>query len=253
MRLKDRVAVITGGGSGIGAATASLFGRHGASVAVLDVNRKAASGVAAQLRRSSAQAIALWCDVSREDSVAKAMWRVAAEFGSIDVLVNNAGVAVRHSLSDLASPDWEWVIKVNLQGAFLCSKHALQYFPGTGGSIVHMSSVTGITGVRNRAAYSASKGGIVALTRSMAMDYAARQIRVNCVCPGFVRTPMTAPLLSDPQHASRLEALHPMGRLGEPDDIANAILFLASDESAWMTGQTLVVDGGFSAGRADDI
>jgi NAD(P)-dependent dehydrogenase (short-subunit alcohol dehydrogenase family) len=122
-----------------------------------------------------------------------------------------------------------------------------------GGSIVHVSSVTGITGVRNRAAYSATKGAIVALTRNMAMDLAARRIRVNCICPGFIKTPLLAALLEDPDRTARITAMHPLGRLGTTEDVARAVLFIASDHAAWITGTTLVVDGGLTAGQRDDI
>jgi len=148
---------------------------------------------------------------------------------------------------------WDRVVETNLKGAYLCSKYALPHFPDCGGSIIHTASVTGITGVRSRAAYSAAKGAIVALTRNMALDYAPRHIRVNCVCPGFVKTPFIAGLLDDPQRSQRLIGMHPLGRLGEPEDIAYAVLFLASEESSWMTGQSLIVDGGFSAGHAEEI
>jgi dihydroanticapsin dehydrogenase len=122
-----------------------------------------------------------------------------------------------------------------------------------GGSIIHLSSAVGIVGVRDRAAYSASKGAIISLTRNMALDYAARGIRVNCICPGFVRTPLIDRLLQDPERTERLARMHPLGRLGEPEDVANAIVFLASPESSWITGHALVVDGGFSAGHASPI
>jgi NAD(P)-dependent dehydrogenase (short-subunit alcohol dehydrogenase family) len=148
---------------------------------------------------------------------------------------------------------WDRVHRVNVRGAFLCSKHAVPYMFDAGGAIVHMASVVGVTGVRNRAAYSASKGAIVALTRNMAMDYAARRIRVNCVCPGFTRTPMTAGLFADPERLAALTALHPLGRLGEPEDVAAAVVFLASDEASWITGVALAVDGGFTAGHGAGV
>ena len=143
-------------------------------------------------------------------------------------------------------------MEVNVRGAFLCSKFCLPHL-GAGASIIHSASVTGITGVRGRAAYSAAKGALTALTRNMAVDYASRGIRVNCVCPGFVRTPLIRALLEDQKRTERLIGMHPLGRLGEPEDVANAVLFLASSDSAWITGISLVVDGGFSAGRTDEI
>jgi NAD(P)-dependent dehydrogenase (short-subunit alcohol dehydrogenase family) len=212
--------------------------REGATVAILDRDAAAPETIAA--------------DVSSEESVRAGFARIAAKFGRVDILVNNAGIAVRQPVHESADADWIRVMDVSVRGAFLCSRAVLPLM-GPGGSIVNMSSVTGITGVRNRAAYSAAKGALVALTRNMAMDYAHREIRVNCVCPGFVRTPLTAALTADRERCERLTSLHPLGRLGEPDDIAAAIVFLASDEASWITGHALVVDGGFSAGHSTDI
>lgn len=237
MRVQGKVAVVTGGASGIGAATARLLAEEGAKVVILD--RTSGGGVVS-------------CDVSVEEQVRAAMERVAAEHGRIDILFNNAGVAVRKPVVEQDEEGWERCFEVNVKGLYLCSKHAIPRMP-PGSSIIHSSSVTGITGVRNRAAYSATKGAVVALTRNMALDYAERGIRVNCVCPGFVRTPLLDPLLRDPERTRKLESLHPLGRLGEPEDVAWAVLYLASDESRWVTGQALVVDGGFAAGHAVDV
>lgn len=241
MRLANKVAVITGGASGIGEACWRTFDREGARVAILD--RKS---------HQAPDALMLSADVTSETEVEAAMIECASRFGRIDVLVNCAGIAVRERVGELEDKDWQRVIDVNLRGVFLCSKYALPHM-GRGGSIIHMSSVVGITGVRNRAVYAASKGGLVALMRNMAMDYAAQGIRVNCICPGFVRTPFTAGLFADEERKAKLTSLHAMGRLGEPEDIANAALFLASDEASWITGVALAVDGGFSAGFALDI
>jgi NAD(P)-dependent dehydrogenase (short-subunit alcohol dehydrogenase family) len=220
---------------------------EGASVAVLDLNGDGALAVAAGIGGA-----AFTVDVRDERSVASAFEQIAAKFGRVDVLVNDAGVAVRHPVHEATEADWTRVMDVSVKGAFLCSKHALPHM-GPGSAIIHLSSVTGITGVRSRAAYSAAKGALVALTRNMALDYAARRIRVNCVCPGFVRTPFTAALTSDAERCERLTVLHPLGRLGEADDVASSIVFLASDEASWITGHALVVDGGFSAGHATGI
>ncbi len=253
MRTRDKVAVITGGASGIGAASARLLGREGARVAILDINGEGAATVAGSIREGGGQALEIRCDVSQDGEVADAMRRVVEAYGRLDVLVNNAGVAIRRPAGELAVEEWDRVIDVNLTGVFLCSRHALPHFPPGGGSIIHMASVAGITGIRNRAVYCAAKGALVALGRNMALDYASRGIRVNCICPGFVKTPLIAPLMKDPERLARITAMHPLGRLGEPEDIANAVLFLASDESAWMTAQTLIVDGGFAAGHAEDV
>ena len=228
MRFQDKVVVITGGESGIGLAAAERFREEGAQVHVLD--------------------IATGCDVSDTAQVSEAL----GGLGRIDILVNGAGIAVRNPVVDEDEEDWDRTLQVNVKGIYLCSKHALPLM-GAGASIINISSVAGITGVRNRAAYSASKGAVVSLTRNMALDYAALGIRVNCVCPGFVKTPLIATLGKDPVRLGRITALHPLGRLGEPEDIASMILFLASDEASWITGQAIAVDGGFSAGHAANI
>ena len=229
MRLSDRTIVVTGGASGIGAATADKCRLEGARVIVLDRDE---------------------ADVSDEAQVAAFFGRIA---GPIHGLVNSAGIAVRKTVLEQDVEAWDRVMAVNVKGSFLCSKHALPKMLEGGGSIVHLSSVVGVTGVRNRSAYSTSKGAIMALTRNMALDFAARGVRVNCVCPGFTRTPLTAGLLADPEKEAALLALHPLGRLGEASDIANAIAFLLSDEAAWITGQAIAVDGGFTAGHAVDV
>jgi NAD(P)-dependent dehydrogenase (short-subunit alcohol dehydrogenase family) len=240
MRLREKVAVITGGSSGIGLATARLFQSEGAKVTVLDI------------QPAPDDVPRLACDVAKEDEVERAFDTIVDQCGAPGVLVNCAGIAMRQTVDEQHQQGWDDCLAVNLRGVYLCSKHAIRRMPAKG-SIIHVSSVTGIVGVRNRSAYSASKGAIVALTRTMALDFAERGIRVNCVCPGFVKTPLIGALLRDPDRTAKLTALHPLGRLGEPEDIAQAMLFLASDESSWITGEALVVDGGFSAGHAANI
>jgi len=253
MLIKGKVAIVTGGGSGIGLASARALGREGASVAIFDRDAESAKQTADELMVQGWEAIALEVDVSSEEDVRVGIARTSAKFGHIDILQNNAGIAVRHPITEQDEPGWDKCLAVNLKGVFLCSKHVIPHMLNGGGSIINMSSVTGIVGVRNRSAYSASKGAIVALTRNMALDYARFQIRVNCVCPGFTRTPLIKGLLVDPERERRLVATHPLGRLGTPEDIANAIVFLASDLSSWITGQALVVDGGFGVGAYEDI
>jgi meso-butanediol dehydrogenase / (S,S)-butanediol dehydrogenase / diacetyl reductase len=253
MRLAGKFAIVTGGGSGIGAATARLFAAEGAAVAIFDRDLAQAEGQVNCMRQSGATAFAWECDVSETDQVRRAVDEAVGKFGSPHVLFNNAGIAIRRAVADAETQDWDRVMETNVRGAFLCSKFCVPRFAPEGGSIIHAASVTGITGVRSRAAYSAAKGALVALTRNMALDYAHRNIRVNCVCPGFVRTPMIQPLLDDPERGARLIQMHPLGRLGEPEDVAKAVLFLACGDSAWITGISLIVDGGFSAGKTDEI
>lgn len=253
MRLNGKCAVITGGGSGIGAATAILFAREGARVAILDSDLLRAERIVNQIRESGGDAVTWACDVTNESQLRDRVDRAAQQLGAIDILFNSAGIAIRRTVSDTEVDDWDQVMDTNLRGSFLSSKFCLQYFRQEGGSIIHVSSVTGVMGVRSRAAYSASKGGLIALTRNMAIDLAGRNIRVNCVCPGFVRTPLAHALLEDAVRRDRLIGMHPLGRLGEPEDVSTAVLFLASNESRWITGISLVVDGGFSAGKSEDV
>ena len=227
MRFSQKTAIVTGGASGIGAATAELLRAEGARVIVLD--------------RAN-------CDVTDEAAVIRAL----SVLPTIDVLVTCAGIAVRNPVDLQDAADWDRVFQVNVKGAFLVAKHALPKM-AAGSAIVHVASVVGITGFRHRAAYSASKGAIVALTRNMALDYAPRRIRVNCVCTGFVKTPFIQPILDDATRLAKLEALHPLGRLGTAEEVAKSILFLASDDAAWITGHALSVDGGLSAGHSQEI
>jgi NAD(P)-dependent dehydrogenase (short-subunit alcohol dehydrogenase family) len=192
-------------------------------------------------------------DLVREEDIRAGVAEIFSKVGNIDILRNNAGVAVRHPVAEQDEGGWDRCMAVNLKGTFLCSKHVIPHMLNRGGSIINISSVTRIVGVRNRSAYSASKGAIVALTRNMALDYARFQIRVNCVCPGFTATPLISGLLRDPEKRSRLIGMHPLGRLGTVEDIANAVVFLASDLSSWITGQAFAVDGGFGVGAYEDI
>jgi NAD(P)-dependent dehydrogenase (short-subunit alcohol dehydrogenase family) len=234
MRFSGKVAVITGAASGIGLATMDRFLDEGARVVNLDLHGNPP------------------CDISSETSVAEAFARIAATHGRIDVLCNNAGIAIRKTIEDYSVEEWDRLFAVNVRGLFLSSRHALPLMP-RGSAIIHSSSVVALTGVRNRAAYSATKGAIVSLTRNMALDYAPRGIRVNAVAPGFIDTPLLAPLHKDPARLAAITALHPLGRLGQPEDVAHAIAFLASPEASFITGVTLAVDGGFTAGHQHDI
>jgi meso-butanediol dehydrogenase/(S,S)-butanediol dehydrogenase/diacetyl reductase len=232
MDLAGKVIVITGAASGIGAACAERCRRAGATVESMDV----ASGV----------------DVTDSNAVEAAMNRAALSHRRIDGLVNCAGIAYRSPLDQHDEERWDALMRVNVGGVFLASKYAIPLM-GRGASIVHMSSAVALMGVRNRAGYSATKGALVALTRNMALDLAPRGIRVNCICPGFTRTPLIGRLLEQAEGEAKLAALHPLGRIGEPEDIANAVAFLLSDEAGWITGVALAVDGGFSAGLNVDI
>ncbi len=227
LRLEGLRAVVTGGASGIGLAIAQRFEAEGASVIVLDKTSESNP-----------------CDITDPAAVEAAL----RPLDRIDVLVNSAGIAVRRTVAEEDADTWDRIQAVNVRGAFLASKHAIPRMPA-GAAILHIASVVGITGFRERAAYTASKGAIVSLTRNMALDLAAQGIRVNCICPGFVATPLIAPILADPVRAAALARLHPLGRIGKPEDIANMAVFLASSEASWVTGQAFAVDGGLSAGH----
>ena len=253
MRVNGKVAVVTGAGSGIGRASACALSREGARVVVVDLHGDAARKTCELIRTSGGAAVPCQADVSTVEGAEAMISRAMLEFGSIDVLHNNAGIAVRGTITEQDEEGWDRCVRVNLKTVYFGSKSAIPRLLERGGSIINTSSVTGLIGFRNRSVYAMTKAGIVSLTRSMALDYASSGIRVNCICPGFVQTPLIAQLLKNPEKAKRLTAIHPLGRLGTPEDIAHAVVFLASDESAWMTGQALVVDGGLSAGCSEDI
>jgi len=234
MRFTGQTIVITGAASGLGLALGQAAEAEGARVIALDRN----PSPFAQARR---------CDVASEAEIADAL----AGLPRIDGLVNAAGVPLRLSVTDTDMADYDRLMAVNLRGAFLVSKLALPRMKAHGGAVLHFSSCVGVTGARNRAAYSASKGALIALTRSMALDYAADAIRVNCLCPGFVDTPLLAKMPAE--RRARLAAAHPLGRIGTVADVTPMALFLLSEQAAWITGQAIGVDGGFSAGHLEDI
>lgn len=250
-RLDDRIAVITGAASGIAFACAERFAREGATVAGIDVAAQPDnwSAVVAAAPRST---FAAGVDVRDEAAVQAAVAAIRAQHGRIAVLVNGAGVIGIGQAHELAVADWDHTIDVNLKGSFLVAKHVLPAMIEQGaGSIVNIASVEGIEGMSGALSYTVSKGGVVQLTRTMALDYAPHGIRVNCVCPGLIDTPLTQ-MLHDPALKSVREQMigwHAMGRAGRPEEVAAAILFLASDDASFVTGHPLVVDGGWCAGR----
>ncbi len=249
MRLEGRVAIVTGAGSGIGEATALTFAKEGARVAVADVVDRAGNDTVEQIRATGGNAIFVHTDVTSASDVQGMVRATTDNFGRLDVLFNNAGIAMRFAVADLPEDDWDRCIDINLKGVYLGSKYAIPaMIANGGGSIINTASIYGIVGGLNRAAYVASKGGIVNLTRGMALDYANRNIRVNCICPGFTDTPIIKSIVEDPTKYIALVDQHPMGRLATPLDIAYGALYLASDESAFVTGIALPIDGGYTAG-----
>jgi 3-oxoacyl-[acyl-carrier protein] reductase len=240
--LTGRVAFVTGSTRGIGRAVAETLHAAGASVAIVGRSRETAEAVAAAI---GARARGFNCDVAAPETIRAALTEAEAEFGAIDILVNNAGITRDNLLLRLSQDDWDAVLAANLTGAFVATQAVLKgMMKRRSGRIINLTSVVGLTGNKGQANYAASKAGLIGFTKSVAKEYAGRGILANCVAPGFIDTDMTA-ALPEAARAALLESI-PLGRLGAPADIAGAVLFLASDLGAYITGQVLVVDGGMT-------
>lgn len=252
MRLKDRVAFISATASGIGQAIAELFAAEGASIIGVDVDEAGGAAANQRIRSRGGRSLFLRADVGSEADVQTAVEAGLREFGRIDVLANVVGIASEAPCHKMELSDWEKIIRVNLTSMFLTSRQVL---PGMMerkyGSIVNMGSVQGLLGLAGYPHYAASKGGVMSLSRQMAREYAAYGIRVNCIAPGTIETPLNRQVLERAENPQALRAawvkMHPMGRLGTPLDVAYSALYLASDESSWVTGHCLVIDGGLTA------
>ena len=249
-RLKGAIALVTGAGSGIGKETALRFASEGALVAAADVRSETARATADEVGTG---ALALVMDVTRAESIGEAMKSVLEHFGGIDVVVNNAGVTIVGAAHDLAEDDWDRELAANLKSIYLVSREAWPHLVARGGgAILNTASIAGMWAIPADAAYCASKAGAIMLTKCMALDGAKAGIRVNCVCPGFTENPMIEGYFADQPDPEAARAfatgLHPLGRLGKPRDIADAFVYLASAEAAWVTGASLVVDGGLTSG-----
>ncbi len=249
MRLQGKVALITGAGAGIGRATALAFAREGAKVALMGRKRGPLEDVAREIGEA---ALVVPGDVGDREQIIPAVDETVRHFGALNVLVNNAGVLIAGTAESHTEEEWEVTFAVNVKGVWLMSRAALPHMrKAGGGSIINISSVLGLVGIRNRVAYSASKGAVTLMTKAMALDHARENIRVNCICPGIVETELVADFIRkapDPEAAKAARmALHPLGRFGQPEDVANCAVFLASDESTWMTGAAVPVDGGYTS------
>jgi NAD(P)-dependent dehydrogenase (short-subunit alcohol dehydrogenase family) len=257
-KLDGRVAVITGAGSGQGAAAARLFTSEGAAVVVADVNSETGQQVTAELTEAGAQAVFALCDVSEAAQVQATISLAASQFGRLDVLYNNAGLwfsaqgNYRPGVTDAPSPlleenIWDRTLNVNLKGTYLGCKYAIPQMQKVGGgSIINVSSIAALrVGSGASDAYTAAKGGVVTMTRTLAVEHAKYQIRCNCIFPGAIKTPLAGPFT--PEYEKAVESHVPLGRWGQPEDVAKMALFLACEDSSWITGQMFVVDGGYTA------
>ena len=245
-RLKDRVALVTGGASGIGRAAVVRFAQEGAKVMIADRNPVAAQETLAEVRRITPDAEYVGVDVSKWDQVRGMVDETVSRFGRLDVLVNAAGVLVlAPPLADIDERDWDLMMNTNLRGLFLCCKAAIpSMIEGGGGSIVNISSMAGISAYARSLPYAVSKAGVIHLTLGAASQYTSKGIRINGIAPGTVDTPQARGSSQSAQALEQIAASHPMGRIGRPEDIADTILYLASDEASYISGTTIIVDGG---------
>ena len=245
MQLESKVALITGGGSGIGAASVRRFAAEGARVAIIDINEEGARSVASDVSESGGEAMVAVVDVRDADAVESTVTAVVDRFGRLDIAMNNAIQMAPGLLTDISLEAWTKLLRVGLDGTFLVSTAAARAMQtlGNGGSIINLSSTAGLAPYTGAGAYSTCKAGIIMFSKQAALEWAPDKIRVNAICPGHVETPLTA-YLQDPEIRAGREAATPLRRVGQPEDIAAAALYLASDEADWVTASTLVVDGG---------
>ena len=252
-RMEAKAAIVTGGALGIGRATCELLAREGARVAIVDLLDAEGRELADRIGRAGGAATYWRADVARESDIERVFREIGEAFGRIDVLVNNAGISgANKPTHELTEEEWDRVQAVNVKGAFFCTKHAIPWMlQAGGGSIINLSSIYGLVGAPDSPPYHASKGAVRLMSKTDAMLYAKQGIRVNSVHPGFIWTPMVEKFLRNQGDVAKLrralDALHPLGRVGEPEEVASGILYLASDESRFVTGSELVIDGGYTA------
>lgn len=246
MRLKNKIAIVTGGSSGIGRASSMLFAKEGAKVVVADINDKTGEDVVKTINMNSGEATYVHCDVTKEDQAKNLITKTVEKYGRLDVLYNNAGIGMVKLLPEMTEQEWDRIFNINVKGAFFCSKYAIPQMKKQGrGAIVNTASNWGLIAYPHWPAYCATKGAVVMLTKALAIDHAPDNIRVNCVCPGNIDTPLLRAGID--AEGSFEEATKTMGRLAKPEEVAYLALFLASDESSYVTGAAMVVDNGESA------
>jgi NAD(P)-dependent dehydrogenase (short-subunit alcohol dehydrogenase family) len=252
MKLAHKVAAITGAGSGIGMVTALLFSREGAQVAVVDIDAQKGFKTVELIKKEGGEATLIPTDVTRSTDVQKMVRATVDTFGRLDILVNVAGIFIEGDVVETTEADWNRILGVNLWGIFLCMKYSIPVMmKAGGGAIVNVSSEAGLVGIPNQVAYNVSKSGVVALTKSAAVDFADKNIRINCLCPGRTLTPLVEKVIGsskDPEETRRkLSEDRPLRRMGKPEEIAAGILFLASEEAPYAIGAILSIDGGYTA------
>jgi len=255
MKLANKVAIITGAGSGMGKTAAKLFAAEGAKIAAADITEGPVKETVAEITKAGGEALAIRADVSKAADTERMVAETAGHFGRLDILYNNAGIGFARRTHLLTEEEWDRTIDVDLKGVFLGCKYALPELMKRGGVILSTASIAGLEGSRQMAAYCAAKAGVILLTKSLAMDYAEYGIRVNCICPGAIETPLFESGFENltPEKRARAHqmfaAMHLLGRAGEPDEIARVALFLCSQDASFITGQAVVVDGGYTAGH----
>lgn len=247
-RLQDKIAIITGAAAGQGRAAAELFAAEGATVVVADTNEESGKAVAASIAESGGQAVFRHCDVTDEALVEQLVTGTVGEFGRLDIMYNNAGLVRMRPVGDLSTEDWRFTIAFELDQVYFCCKHALQAMQEQGsGSILNTASTSGLVGIPGHGPHAASKAGVIGLSRSIAVDYGPKGIRCNAIAPGFIPFTQQTEDLSNDEFIGIMLSMQPLKRSGTPQDVAQAALFLCSDEASWVTGQVLTIDGGYTA------